>query len=70
MLLLGRELLRKLDVKGEDEVSSPGRILGQRHSLSSHNFSVHRADVVTYRQIRNREMVINANDAQTQNISF
>lgn len=46
MLPLGGELLRKLDVKSNDEVSSLGRILGQRHSLSSHNFAVHWADVL------------------------
>lgn len=46
---LGGERLGKLDVKREDEVSSLGGILGQRHSLSGHHFFVRRADKTNQR---------------------
>lgn len=47
---LGGERLGKLDVKREDEVSSLGGILGQRHSLSGHHFFVRRADKTNQRR--------------------
>lgn len=59
MLPLSGELLWKLDVKSNDEVSSLGRILGQRHPLSCHHFFVRRAGVFE-KQIRDRKMVVDA----------
>jgi len=54
VLPLGGELLRKLDFKSNDEVPSLRRILGPRHSLSTHHFVVRRADMYEIKSEKGR----------------
>lgn len=40
VFVLSRELLREVNVELDDEISSLGGILGQRHAFSRHHFAV------------------------------